>query len=377
MSSNFGTNIKISIFGQSHSEGIGVVIDGLPPGKAIDLERVKGFMARRAPGNNAYSTPRKERDQVRILSGLYKERTCGAPLCGVIENTNTRSKDYEILHEIPRPGHADYTAWVKYKDAHDYRGGGHFSGRLTAPLCFAGAVAMQFLEEYGITVGAHILSIAGIRDERFDGVSISREILERIQAKEFPVMDEERGSAMRDAIAEAKLAEDSVGGIVECAVVGLPAGVGEPMFDGLENRLAAALFAIPAVKGVEFGAGFQAAEMRGSEHNDAFLMAESGAEPKDENGNPNPRFLKTATNRHGGILGGISSGMPVILRVAFKPTPSIGSLQQSVSLLKKKEQTLRVEGRHDPCIVPRAVPCVEAAVAVQLLDLMSMGGFLK
>lgn len=376
MSSSFGTNIKISIFGQSHSEGIGVVIDGLPPGKSIDQEKVKRFMERRVPGNKAYSTPRREGDQVRILSGLYQGKTCGAPLCGVIENTNTRSKDYEILHEIPRPGHADYTAWVKYKDAHDYRGGGHFSGRLTAPLCFAGAVAMQFLGDRGITVGAHILSIAGIREEGFDSVSISGEMLEAVQAKEFPVIDDERGRQMRDAIAEAKLAEDSVGGIVECAVVGLPAGVGEPMFDGLENRLSAALFAIPAVKGVEFGAGFRVAEMRGSENNDAFLIAEGAGEPKDEDGNPNPRFLKTVTNHHGGILGGISSGMPVLLRAAFKPTPSIGCLQQSVSLLEKKGRELRVEGRHDPCIVPRAVPCVEAAVAVQLLDLLSMGGFL-
>ena len=236
---------------------------------------------------------------------------------------------------------------------------------------------MQFLEDSGITVGAHILSIAGIRDEGFDGVSVSGEILEAVQAKEFPVIDDEAGKRMRDAIIEAKLAEDSVGGIVECAVIGLPAGVGEPMFDGLENRLSAAIFAIPAVKGVEFGAGFQAAAMRGSENNDAFLMTEGAGEPKDENGNPNPRFLKTSTNHHGGILGGISSGMPIILRAAFKPTPSIGSPQKSVSLLEKKERELKVEGRHDPCIVPRAVPCVEAAVAVQLLDLMSMGGFLR
>lgn len=377
MSSNFGTNIKISIFGQSHSEGIGVVMDGLPAGKTIDLDRIAEFMARRAPGKNAYSTPRKEGDHVRILSGLYQNKTCGAPLCGIIENTNTKSKDYELLHEIPRPGHADYTAWVKYRDAHDYRGGGHFSGRLTAPLCFAGAIAMQFLEDYGIAIGAHILSIGSAKDKSFDSVAVSAAELKGIQVKEFPVIDDEAGKRMRDAVAEARLEEDSLGGIVECAVVGLPVGVGEPMFDGLENRLASALFAIPAVKGVEFGAGFQAAVMRGSENNDDFILAEEKGESRDEEGNPNPRFLKTVTNNHGGILGGISSGMPVILRAAFKPTPSIGTIQRSVSLLEKKERELKVEGRHDPCIVPRAVPCVEAAVAVQILDLMSIGRFLK
>lgn len=357
MSSSFGEQVKITIFGQSHSEGIGVVIDGLPVGEPIDMEEIQKFMKRRAPGRNAYSTPRKEEDMPRILSGLFEGKTCGAPLCAVIENTNTRSKDYDKLKDLPRPGHADYTAWVKYQGANDYRGGGHFSGRLTAPLCFAGAVCMQILERKGIHVGAHILSIKGVEDTPFDGVQIQAEELEKIAQKEFPVQNDRAGEAMQAAILAAKEKLDSVGGIIECAVVGLPVGVGEPMFDGLESRLAAAVFAIPAVKGVEFGEGFGVAALFGSENNDSFYYEADGR-------------VCTKTNHHGGSLGGISSGMPLLLRAAFKPTPSIGQEQETVSLEKRQKETLAVGGRHDPCIVPRAVPCVEAAVAVTLLDLL-------
>lgn len=357
MSSSFGEQVKIMIFGQSHSESIGVVIDGLPVGEEIDLEKVQQFMDRRAPGRNAYSTPRKEADMPRVVSGLFEGKTCGAPICAVIENTNTRSKDYDKLKDLPRPGHADFTAWVKYKGANDHRGGGHFSGRLTAPLCFAGAVCMQILERKGIHVGAHILSIKGVKDTPFDEVHIDGQVLKMVTSKVFPVQDDAAGEAMQAAIAAAKEKADSVGGIIECAVTGLPVGVGEPMFDGLESRLASAVFAIPAVKGVEFGKGFGVADLFGSENNDDFTYEADGT-------------VQTKTNNHGGSLGGISSGMPLVLRAAFKPTPSIGQEQDTISISKRENDKLAIVGRHDPCIVPRAVPCVEAATAVAILDLI-------
>ncbi len=357
MSSDFGKKVKITIFGQSHSEAIGVVIDGLPVGEEIDLNEVQKFMERRAPGRNAYSTPRKEADRAKVVSGLFEGKTCGAPICAVIENTNTRSKDYDQLKDLPRPGHADYTAWVKYDGCNDHRGGGHFSGRLTAPLCFAGAVCKQILERKGICVGAHILSIKDVKDVSFDAVGINGEILKNVTEKPFPVQDDKAGEDMQAAIAAAREVGDSVGGIIECAITGLPVGVGEPMFDGLESVLAAAIFAIPAVKGVEFGAGFDVAEMFGSENNDDFIYNEDGT-------------VNTKTNHHGGSLGGISSGMPLVFRAAFKPTPSISKEQDTISISKRENSRLAVTGRHDPCIVPRAVPCVEAAAAVAVLDLL-------
>ena len=357
MSSDFGKKVKISIFGQSHSEAIGVVIDGLPVGEAIDMEEVQKFMERRAPGRNAWSTPRKEADMPRVVSGLFEGKTCGAPICAIIENTNTKSKDYDKLKDLPRPGHADYTAWVKYDGCNDHRGGGHFSGRLTAPLCFAGAVCKQILERKGIHVGAHILSIKGVKDVSFDAVSVDADTLKSVTSKMFPVQDDAAGEAMQAAIAAARERGDSVGGIVECAVTGLPVGVGEPMFDGLESVLAAAIFAVPAVKGVEFGTGFGVADLFGSENNDDYIYMEDGT-------------VKTKTNHHGGSLGGISSGMPLVFRAAFKPTPSISMEQDTISISKRENDKLAVEGRHDPCIVPRAVPVVEAAAAVAILDLL-------
>lgn len=357
MASQFGERIKVSLFGQSHSKAIGVVIDGLPAGEAIDLAQVQRFMARRAPGGAPYATARKEADEPQILSGLVEGFTCGAPLCAMIENKDTRSKDYDQLRDLPRPSHADYTAFVKYGQFHDIRGGGHFSGRLTAPLCFAGALAMQMLARRGVSVGAHIAAIDGVWDDPFDPVGLTTQQLLAPGAKPFAVCNDERGGQMRQHIDQARLQQDSVGGIVECAALGVPAGLGEPMFDGLENRLAAALFGIPAVRGVEFGAGFAAAALRGSQHNDPFLPQEGGG-------------LQTATNHHGGILGGISSGMPILLRCAFKPTPSISQPQRTVSLSRGEGAELVIEGRHDPCIVPRAVPCVEAAAALVLLDFM-------
>ncbi len=354
MSCNFGNNIKITIFGQSHSEAIGVVIDGLPAGFKIDTEKTAAFMARRAPGQNDLSTLRKEADEVKIISGVVDNVTCGAPLCAVIENTNTRSGDYDKLRLLPRPSHSDFAAMMKHSGFNDIRGGGNFSGRLTAPLCFAGAVCMQILEEKGIYIGAHISSIGKADDERFDAVNVDKTDFEKILSKPLPVINDKQGELMRKEIYDAKGCGDSVGGTIECAVIGIPAGIGDPIFDGIENRMSAAIFGIPAVKGIEFGSGFAGSRLRGSENNDDFTA---------ENGE-----IKTATNNHGGILGGISSGMPIVFRCAIKPTPSIGMQQQSVNVETGEAHELVIGGRHDPCIVPRAVPCIEAAAAIVVAD---------
>ena len=353
MSCNFGEKVKITIFGQSHSDAIGVVIDGLPAGKKLDMDKISSFMSRRAPGKNKFSTARKEGDVPEILSGLVEGVTCGAPLCAVIRNGDTRSKDYENLRAVPRPAHSDFTAFFKHNGFNDIRGGGNFSGRLTAPLCFAGAVCMQYLEDKGIKIGAHIEKIAGISDCRYDSVNVD---FKDVSEKEFPVLCDEKGKEMQERIEKARLDCDSVGGVIECAVTGLPVGLGEPMFDGVENVISHAVFAIPAIKGIEFGNGFAGSDMTGSENNDSFTVCDGK--------------IITETNNHGGILGGITSSMPVIFRVAVKPTPSIGKQQKSVNLLTREEESLVIHGRHDPCIVPRAVPCVEAATAVAIMNLM-------
>ncbi len=346
MSSVYTGNFTVAIFGQSHAPAIGVTMDGLPAGFAVDPEALQRFLARRAPGQNAWSTPRREADVPEILCGLKNGRTCGAPLTAIIRNTNTRSGDYENLMDIPRPGHADYTAQMKFGGAQDVAGGGHFSGRLTAPLCIAGGICLQLLASQGISVRAHILSIGPVRDDApFDAP---------VDHKPFPAVSDAAAAAMQAEIAEARQAQDSVGGIIECVVDGLPAGIGNPMFDGLENLIARTVFAIPAVKGLEFGAGFAAAGMRGSENNDAFRVIDGA--------------VVTETNNCGGILGGISNAMPLVFRAAFKPTPSISREQRSVSLSGMENAPLTIHGRHDPCIVPRAVPCVEAAAAIAVLD---------
>lgn len=346
MSSSYGENLRITIFGQSHSPAIGVTAEGIPAGQSVDLEELQQFLGRRAPGQNAWSTPRKEGDVPEFLSGIKDGRTCGAPLTAIIRNTNTRSGDYAALAVTPRPGHADYTAQVKYFGAQDYAGGGHFSGRLTAPLCIIGGICIQLLAREGIQIISRIAAIGGVEDEG--------ELTASTAYKLFPTVSDERGEQMRQTIARAREEGDSVGGIVECAVLGLPAGLGDPMFGGMENRLAAILFGIPAVKGVEFGAGFAAAALRGSQNNDPFTV---------ENGR-----IVTATNRCGGILGGITDGMPLTFRAAFKPTPSIAHIQNTVDLTTMAPAQLSVPGRHDPCIVPRAVPCVEAAAAIAIYD---------
>ena len=358
MSSEFGHLLKISVFGQSHGKAIGVVVDGLPAGEAIDLAELQAFLDRRKPGKNRLSTARKESDAPTFLSGLENGKTCGAPLCAVIENGDQHSSDYAGLTDTPRPGHADYTAAIKWGGQADMRGGGHFSGRLTAPLCIAGGIAKQILARRGIHVGAHLSEAAGIADEPFP-LHPTAELFQEIAAKDFPVLSEGAGERMQQAILAAREALDSVGGIVECAAIGLPAGLGDPMFDGVENRLAAALFGIPAVKGVEFGAGFAAARSRGSENNDAFSVADGA--------------VVTETNHAGGILGGITNGMPLVLRTALKPTPSIAREQKTVRLSQMEETTLAIRGRHDPCIAHRAVPVVEAVTAAVLLDLLLEG----
>ena len=358
MSSEFGKLIKVSVFGQSHGRAIGVVVDGLPAGEAVDLTELQAFLDRRKPGKSPLSTARKESDAPTFLSGLENGKTCGAPLCAVIENGDQHSGDYAGLTDTPRPGHADHTANLKWGGHADMRGGGHFSGRLTAPLCIAGGIAKQILSRRGVFVGAHLKEVAGIPDAPFPPRPTA-DLFAQIAAKPFPVLDDGAGEALRSAILAAREALDSVGGVVECAAVGLPAGLGDPMFDGIENRLAAALFGIPAVKGLEFGDGFAAARARGSENNDPFVLRDGA--------------VATESNHAGGILGGITTGSPLVLRAAFKPTPSIARPQRTVRLSAMEETELEIRGRHDPCIAHRAVPVVEAVTAAVLLDLLLEG----
>ena len=331
MASTWGENIKLSIFGGSHTEAIGVVLDNLPPNEKIDMKKIRVQMARRAPGKDKTATTRLEADEPQVLSGLFNGVTTGAPLAAIIANTNTRSKDYSDLKIHPRPGHADYTASVRYNGANDIRGGGHFSGRLTACLVFAGAVCRQILERRGITITANAVRV---------GQATGREL----------------NFDMKRAILDARSAGDSVGSELECVVTGVPAGVGGLLFGGMESRIAGMLYAIPGVKGVEFGRGFALAEMRGSEANDPIRL---------KNGH-----ITMASNNAGGINGGITNGMPLVVRMALRPTPSIACEQPSVDLATMEETPLRINGRHDPCLAPRAIPVMEAALACCVLDAM-------
>lgn len=353
MSSSYGKILKLSVFGQSHSPAIGFTLDGLPAGFTVDMDKLLAFMSRRAPGKNEFSTARREADIPEFLSGFVGTTTCGAPISAIIRNTNVRSSDYSNILSTPRPAHADYTAGVKYKGFQDSSGGGHFSGRLTAPICAAGNICMQVLAANDISVMAHIKAIHGVSDISGED---NLEGLKTVSEKAFPVIDDSAGEKMKNEIASAKERGDSVGGVIECIITGVPAGIGEPMFDGLENRISSIVFGIPAIKGIEFGAGFDSCNMFGSENNDSFTVS---------GGN-----VTTVTNNHGGILGGISSGMPIVFRVAVKPTPSIFIEQQSVDLNKMEPTAFSIKGRHDPCIVPRAVPCIEAAAAIAVLDSM-------
>ena len=352
MSSTYGENLKLSLFGQSHGPAIGMILDGIPAGLPVDLQKLQQFLNRRAPGQNDWSTPRKEEDRPEFLGGILDGFTCGAPIAAIIPNKNTRSGDYDNLKSCPRPGHADYTAQIKYGGFQDAAGGGHFSGRLTAPLCIAGGLCKQWLEEMGIQIHSHIYRIGGIGDDLMDPADPNLADI----PLDFPVISSNAAKLMQSTIAQAKSRGDSVGGTVECAVTGLPAGIGEPMFGGVESRIAQIVYGIPAVKALEFGVGVDAAALPGSVNNDPYTV---------ENGT-----VKTLTNRSGGILGGITNGMPLIFRATFKATPSIATEQQTVNLQTGEAAQLEVKGRHDPCIVPRAVPVVEAAAAIAIYDMI-------
>jgi len=354
MSGQWGKSVKYSIFGESHGRGIGITIDGLPPGIKLDMNFINYEMQRRAPGRDEFSTKRKEGDKVEILSGYFNGYTTGTPLCGVIFNENQNSIDYDNLKNLARPGHADFTGKSKYLGYNDYRGGGHFSGRITAPLVFAGAIAKQILFNKGIQIGSHILSISNVFDSYFDGVNIKNDLLIDILKKKFPVVDDAKGEEMKSIILKAKEEMDSVGGIIEAAILNLPCGLGEPFFDSIESNLAQLLFSVPAVKGVEFGSGFEITKVRGSQANDMLY---------NENGS-----VKAKTNNNGGINGGISNGMPIVFRVAIKPTPSIARLQNTVDMNTCENSEITVTGRHDPCIVLRALPVIEACAAMSILD---------
>lgn len=356
MSSTWGNNIKISVFGESHSEAIGVTIDGLEPGIELDMDKIAFEMSRRAPGKNAMSTPRNEKEIPNIISGFFNGKTTGTPLCAIITNTNTRSQDYEKTKDLMRPGHADLTGHIRYNGFNDYRGGGHFSGRLTAPMVFVGAVCKQIIAKQGIKIGAHISQIENVYDKSFDFTDISAETLETLKLKELPFLDETKEAVAKERILAAKEDLDSVGGVIECAVIGLYSGIGNPMFDSVESVLSHLLFSVPAVKGVEFGSGFSFASMRGSEANDSFYYEND--------------TIKTKTNNNGGINGGITNGMPIIFRTAIKPTPSIAKKQETIDLSLKTNSEIEIQGRHDPCIVQRAVPVIEAVAAIAIYDLL-------
>lgn len=352
MSSTYGENIKLSIFGQSHGAAIGMVLDGVPAGLPVDMEALQLFLNRRTPGKAEYATTRKEADIPEFISGIVDGYTCGAPICAVICNTNTRSGDYDDLKNCPRPGHADLTAEIKYGGHQDIAGGGHFSGRLTAPLCIAGGLCKQWLEADGVRIGAHISMIGGVADDpmHMDWVNPDFESI----GLDFPVISIDAGQKMREVIANAKADADSVGGIIECVIAGLPAGLGEPMFGGMESRIAQMIYGIPAVKGIDFGSGFYGSNLLGSQNNDPYAIEDG--------------IIRTVTNNAGGILGGITNGMPVVFQVAIKPTPSIGKPQQTISLESEKVCEITIKGRHDPCIVPRAVPVIEAGAAIAIFD---------
>lgn len=354
MSATYGSKIKVTVFGQSHAPAIGAVVDGLPGGIKVDKERLAAFMARRAPGQ-ALSTPRKEADSVEIVSGLNERgETCGAPLCGIIRNTDVRSGDYDNIRVLPRPAHSDYTAFLKWGESHDIRGGGQFSGRLTACLCMAGGVIMQWLDSLGIKVGAHLLKVGTAMDDRYDATS--EEIPSN--APDFPAIGDGAAEKMRAEIENARLNGDSVGGVIECKVIGVPEALGSPMFDGVENKLAQIMFAIPAVKAFEMGSGFDGCEKRGSENNDEYVFT--------------GERIRTLTNNAGGALGGITDGMPLVFSVGIKPTPSISRPQRSVDLKTHEERELVIGGRHDPCIALRAVPVVEACAAIAVADMLML-----
>lgn len=354
----FGNHLKLTVFGQSHAAGIGVVIDGLPAGTPVDEAAVAEMMRLRAPGSSPLATKRREADTVEFFSGVVDGKTVGTSVCALIRNADTHSSDYTSLKNKPRPSHADFPATVKYGENYDLRGGGQFSGRLTAPICIAGAVSLPLLEKRGIRIASHILSVGKVCDRPFSDVEEEKELMQKLAGMPFAVIDEQAGDAMQAEIRQAAAALDSVGGVIECKITGLPVGLGDPMFGGIEGVLSSMLFGIPAVKGIEFGAGFAGSALRGSEYNDPYRYAKDGS-------------VRTVTNHAGGICGGMATGMPVIFRVAVKPTPSIALPQKTVDLAEKCDTEISIHGRHDPCIAVRANVVVRAATAFAILDLLS------
>lgn len=354
MGANWGHSLRLSIFGESHGKAIGVNIDGLASGIDIDFESIERDMGRRAPGKNSFSTQRKERDSFEILSGICDGKTTGAPLCAIIRNEDKKSKDYSKLKEVMRPSHSDYPAYIKYRGYNDVRGGGHFSGRVTAPLVFAGSLAKSILAKKGIYVGAMIKSIKNIEVETPNEDRLSKEFFDELAKKEMAILDEKKIVEIKEEIERARINQDSVGGTIECFAIGVPAGLGEPFFDSLESSIAHLAFSVPAVKGIEFGKGFDIAKYYGSEVSDEYYYKNS--------------IVKTKSNNNGGILGGISNGMPINFRVVIKPTPSISKIQNTINVKDKQNCELEIEGRHDPCIVPRAVVVIESIMAIALLD---------
>ena len=356
MSGIWGNKLKVSIFGESHGVGIGITIDGLPSGFEIDTNKILNEMGRRAPGKSKISTARKEEDLPEILSGYFQGKTTGTPLCAIIRNGDQHSKDYGKLKDLMRPGHSDYPGNIRYNGFNDYRGGGHFSGRITAPLVFAGAICKQILESRGIFIGSHIKSIGEVEDKSFDEVEITTELLNNLKTKELPLLISDKEELMRETILKAKSDLDSVGGTIECTVIGINPGIGNPFFDSVESTLAHLMFSVPAVKGIEFGKGFEMTKLRGSECNDEYYY--------------DGDKVKTYTNNNGGITGGITNGMPILFKVAVKPTASIAKKQRTINIAEKKNAELEIHGRHDPCIVQRAIPVIEAATAIGILDLI-------
>ncbi len=360
MSSNIGKYIKMQIFGESHGKAIGVVLDGIPHGITLDMESIALQMSRRAPGGDKTSTPRKEADIPEIISGVLDGVTTGAPLCAMIYNSNTRSADYSNLADTPRPSHADFPASVRFDGCNDLSGSGHFSGRLTAPMVFAGAVCRQILKQKGITVGGHIYSVGEVNDTPFDMVNVDEIMLDGLSKRKFAVIDERSEKDMREVIENARMNCDSVGGICEVAVTGIEAGLGDVMFGSVESKISEALFGVPAVKGVEFGAGFDISKMHGSEANDCYTVKDGK--------------IVTTSNNNGGILGGLANGMPIIVRAALKPTPSISKEQKTLNTKTMDEGTLVIHGRHDPCVVGRALPVIESMVCFTLCDILKGNG---
>lgn len=355
MSSQFGRALRVQIFGESHGACVGVTVEGFPAGFILDEEKLYAFLQRRAAKGSAIATGRVEADLPRIVSGIYQGKTTGQPVTALFDNKDTHSADYAFLPATPRPGHADYPATVKSGGFDDLRGSGHHSGRLTLPYAYAGGLAKQFLYKKGIRVYAHILRIGSLQGVALSPTEPNEEALQQAAERAVCALSLQTADAMQQEIVRIRQSGDSVGGVVECVALGVPAGLGAPFFEGVEAMAAAHMFSIPAVKGVEFGAGFAAADMCGSRYNDAYCWKEG--------------VVQTTSNHSGGLLGGLTSGMPVLARVAFRPTPSIGLPQKTVSLLSKEEATLCVKGRHDPCVVVRAVPVVEAAMALSLCDL--------